>query len=56
MTSTGYDRNYAQLHGVNIPVISALYSLFEYHLQAIQFGVGLKRRTRTSRSRGTGWR
>jgi dolichyl-phosphate-mannose-protein mannosyltransferase len=40
-TSTGYDRNYAQLHGVKTPVISALYSLFEYHLQAIQFGVGL---------------
>ena len=41
-TSTGYDRNYAQLHGVNIPVISPLYSLFEYHVQAISFGVGLK--------------
>jgi dolichyl-phosphate-mannose-protein mannosyltransferase len=41
-TSTGYDRNYAQLHGVNIPVISALYSLYEYHLQAISFGMGLK--------------
>jgi dolichyl-phosphate-mannose-protein mannosyltransferase len=42
VTKTGYDRNYAQLHGVNIPVISALYSLYEYHLQAIVFGVGLK--------------
>jgi dolichyl-phosphate-mannose--protein O-mannosyl transferase len=41
-TSTGYDRNYAQQHGVNIPVISPLYSLFEYHLEAIGFGVGLK--------------
>jgi dolichyl-phosphate-mannose-protein mannosyltransferase len=41
-TSTGYDRNYAQLHGVNIPVISALYSLYEYHLQAISFGIGLR--------------
>jgi dolichyl-phosphate-mannose--protein O-mannosyl transferase len=41
-TSTGYDRDYAQLHGVNIPVISPLYSLFEYHLQAIQFGMGLR--------------
>ncbi len=40
-TSTGYDRDYAQLHGVNIPVISPLYSLFEYHLQAIRFGLGL---------------
>ena len=54
-TSTGYDRDYAQLHGVHIPVISPLYSLFEYHVQAIQFGMGLSRRTRTSRSRGTGW-
>ncbi len=41
-TGTGYDREYAQQHGVNIPVISPLYSLFEYHLQAISFGVGLK--------------
>jgi dolichyl-phosphate-mannose-protein mannosyltransferase len=41
-TSTGYYRNYAQLHGVNIPVISALYSLYEYHLQAITFGIGLR--------------
>jgi dolichyl-phosphate-mannose-protein mannosyltransferase len=35
-------RNYAATHGVHIPVISALYSLFEYHKVAIQFGVGLK--------------
>jgi dolichyl-phosphate-mannose-protein mannosyltransferase len=41
-TSTGFDRNYAQVHGVNIPVISALYSLYEYHVQAISFGVGLR--------------
>ena len=40
-TGTGYDRDYARLHGVHTPVISALYSLFEYHVQAIQFGVGL---------------
>jgi dolichyl-phosphate-mannose--protein O-mannosyl transferase len=43
-TSTGFDRNYAQLHGVNTPVISALYSLYEYHLEAIKFGVGLSSR------------
>jgi dolichyl-phosphate-mannose-protein mannosyltransferase len=42
-TSTGYDRNYAQLHGVHTPVISALYSLFEYHVQAIGFAVGLSK-------------
>jgi dolichyl-phosphate-mannose-protein mannosyltransferase len=41
-TSTGFDRDYAQQHGVNIPVISPLYSLFEYHVQAISFGVGLR--------------
>jgi dolichyl-phosphate-mannose--protein O-mannosyl transferase len=40
-TSTGYYRQYAQQHGVNIPIISPLYSLFEYHLEAIRFGVGL---------------
>ncbi len=43
-TSTGYDRNYGQLHGVTTPVISALYSLYEYHLQAIGFGLGLSTR------------
>ena len=44
ITSTGYDRNYAQLNGVNIPVISALYSLVEYHKEMLQFGVGLNAR------------
>jgi dolichyl-phosphate-mannose-protein mannosyltransferase len=42
ITGTGYYRNYAALHGVNIPGISALYSLFEYHKVAIQFGLTLK--------------
>jgi dolichyl-phosphate-mannose-protein mannosyltransferase len=41
-TSTGYFRDYAQNHGVHIPVISALYSLYEYHMQAITFGMGLR--------------
>src|SRR5438067_1682567 len=41
-TSTGYYRDYAQTHGVHTPVISALYSLYQYHMQAITFGVGLK--------------
>ena len=40
-TSTGYDRDYAQAHGVHTPVISALYSLYEYHKEAIGFGLGL---------------
>jgi dolichyl-phosphate-mannose--protein O-mannosyl transferase len=41
LTSTGYDRDYARQHGVNIPVISPLYSLYEYHKEMLQFGVGL---------------
>jgi len=41
-TSTGYFRDYAQNHGVHTPVISALYSLYEYHLQAVTFGMGLR--------------
>jgi dolichyl-phosphate-mannose-protein mannosyltransferase len=40
-TSTGYFRDYAQTHGVHTPVISALYSLYEYHKEAIGFGLGL---------------
>jgi dolichyl-phosphate-mannose--protein O-mannosyl transferase len=42
LTSTGYNRNYAQSHGMNTPVISALYSLYNYHQQALQFGLGLR--------------
>ena len=41
ITSTGYDRNYAQVNGVNTPVISALYSLYEYHREIVQFMTGL---------------
>ena len=41
ITGTGYDRNLGQLNGVRFPVVSALYSLYEYHLQAIEFGIGL---------------
>ncbi len=41
LTSTGYDRTYGKTHGVSIPVISALYSLYEYHREAIGFGLGL---------------
>ncbi len=37
ITSTGYDRNYAQLNGVNIPIVSPLYSLLEYHKEMYQF-------------------
>jgi dolichyl-phosphate-mannose--protein O-mannosyl transferase len=44
VTSTGYDRNYAQQHGVTTPIISALYSLWEYHKEMLQFGVGLSTR------------
>ncbi len=41
VTSTGYDRDYAQQHGISLPVISQLYSLCEYHKEMFQFGVGL---------------
>ena len=41
ITSTGYDRDYAQQHGISLPVISQLYSLYEYHKEMLQFGVGL---------------
>ena len=41
VTSTGYDRDWAQQHGINIPVVSPLISLYEYHKEMLQFGVGL---------------
>jgi dolichyl-phosphate-mannose-protein mannosyltransferase len=41
-TSTGYDRNWAQQHGVNIPVISPLISLFEYNKAMLAFNTGLQ--------------
>jgi dolichyl-phosphate-mannose-protein mannosyltransferase len=40
-SSIGWDRNYAAAHGVHIPIISALYSLYEYHLQMLSYNVGL---------------
>jgi dolichyl-phosphate-mannose--protein O-mannosyl transferase len=40
-SSTGYMRNYASTHGVNFPIISALYSLYEYHKAGILFGYHL---------------
>jgi len=44
VTNTGYDRGYAQSTGFNIPVLAPLYSLFEYHKEMVQFGVGLNAR------------
>ena len=44
VTNTGYDRDYAQINGFNIPVLGPLYSLFEYHKEMVQFGVGLSTR------------
>jgi dolichyl-phosphate-mannose-protein mannosyltransferase len=41
LTSTGYDRDYGRLHGVTIPLITDLYSLFEYHVQVISASLGL---------------
>jgi dolichyl-phosphate-mannose--protein O-mannosyl transferase len=40
-TSSGYDRNWAALHGVNIPVLSPLISLFEYNKAMLVFNTGL---------------
>jgi dolichyl-phosphate-mannose-protein mannosyltransferase len=37
VTSEGYDRQYAAQHGVHIPGISALYSLYEYSQSMWQF-------------------
>jgi dolichyl-phosphate-mannose-protein mannosyltransferase len=54
LTSAGYDRNYAQQHGVTTPVISALYSLFEYHKEMVQFAVGLST-THPYMSQPWGW-
>ncbi len=41
-TSSGYDRNWAAQHGVNIPVISPLISLFEYNKAMLAFNTGLR--------------
>ena len=54
ITGTGYDRNYAQQHGITTPVISALYSLFQYHKEMLQFGVGLSK-THPYMSQPWGW-
>ena len=40
-SSIGWDRNYAAQHGVSTPVISALYSLFQYHKEMLNFHIGL---------------
>jgi dolichyl-phosphate-mannose-protein mannosyltransferase len=42
VTNTGYGRDSAQGTGFNLPVLAPLYSLFEYHKEMLQFGVGLK--------------
>jgi dolichyl-phosphate-mannose-protein mannosyltransferase len=54
VTSTGYDRDYAQQHGITTPVISAFYSLFQYHKEMLQFGVGLSK-THPYMSQPWGW-
>src|SRR6266545_3700746 len=40
-SNLGWDRNYAAQHGVKTPVISALYSLWEYHREMWHFHVTL---------------
>ena len=54
ITGTGYGRDYAQQHGVTTPVISALYSLFEYHKEMLQFDVTLNK-THPYMSQPWGW-
>jgi dolichyl-phosphate-mannose--protein O-mannosyl transferase len=44
VTNTGFNRDYAQSNGVNLPIISPLYSLFNYHEQIFQFMDGLSTR------------
>ena len=44
VSGTGYDRGYAHSVGFNVPVLAPLYSLFEYHKEMVQFGVGLSTR------------
>lgn len=41
-TKTGYDRNWAAQHGIHIPVLSDLISLFEYHKAILAFNTGLR--------------
>jgi dolichyl-phosphate-mannose-protein mannosyltransferase len=40
-TSSGYDRNWAAQHGIHIPVISALVSLYEYTRAMLHFNATL---------------
>jgi len=40
-SSIGWDRNYAAIHGVHTPVISDLYSLYEYHREMLSYAFGL---------------
>ena len=41
VSSTGYDRQWAAQHGMHVPVISDLVSLFEYHKAMLAFNTGL---------------
>ncbi len=43
VTNTGYDRDYAQGTGFNIPVLAPLYSLFEYHKEMVTLRGGPER-------------
>ena len=42
-TNSGYDRYWAEQHGVNIPVISPLISLFQYNKAMLAFNTGLEK-------------
>jgi dolichyl-phosphate-mannose-protein mannosyltransferase len=41
-TSTGYDRDWAAQHGIHLPVVSDLVSLFQYHKAMLSFNTGLR--------------
>src|SRR5215469_3463040 len=40
-STIGWDRNYAAVHGVHTPLISSLYSLYEYHREMLSYNTGL---------------
>ena len=40
-STTGWDRNYAAAHGVRTPVVSAVYSLYQYHREMLSYNTGL---------------
>jgi dolichyl-phosphate-mannose--protein O-mannosyl transferase len=54
-SSVGWDRNYAAAHGVHTPVVSALYSLYQYHREMLSYNVGLHATAATTASPPWTW-